>query len=166
MKKMLLGILFAVGILSFTNAQQSSQAKESDWVKIGQTTINLSEDYGVFDWDRDREESVSANDKYSAIRFKAKDGKVSLTNVEVKYDSGKQEKMNFQGTLDPNAGSKELKLDTRQDLDEVTFSFLKDETAPQDKAVIEVWGLKDKSSGMGKGTDIDVNVDVDTANRM
>lgn len=163
MKKVLLSILFTIGILSLTYGQQSSQSKDSDWVKIGQTTLNLDEDYGIFDWDRDREETINANDKYSAIKFKAKDAKVNLSSIEVKYDNGKKENLKLESAIDANAESKQMKLDTREDLDEVTFNFLKDDNARADKAVIEVWGLKAGASGMGRGTDVDVDVDIDTA---
>lgn len=165
MKRMLMSFLIAVGVLSLTYGQQSAQAKDADWVKIGQTTVNLSEDYGIFDWDRDREETISANDKYSAIKFKAKDAKVNLSNVEVQYDNGKKENLKLESAIDANTESKQMKLDTREDLDQVTFNFIKDESARADKAVIEVWGLKSGASGMGRGTGVDVDVDIDTTNR-
>lgn len=162
-----MSLLFAVGILSLVSAQQTSSSKASDnskWEKIGQTTINLSENYGIFDWDRDRVESVKANEKYSEIKFRAKDSKVNLTDVVVQYDNGKKEDLKLDASISANSDSKPLKLDTREDLDKVTFSFLKDDNAPKDdKAVVEIWGLKAGSdSGMGKGTDIDVDVNVDT----
>jgi hypothetical protein len=166
MKKVLMSVLFTIGILNLVSAQQTSSSKSDDmkWEKIGQTTINLSENYGIFDWDRDRVETVNANDKYSEIKFRAKDSKVNLTDVVVQYDNGKKEDLKMDATISANSDSKPLKLDTREDLDKVTFSFLKDNIAPKDdKAVVEIWGLKaDSHSGMGKGTDIDVDVDVDT----
>lgn len=160
---MIMSIIFTIGILGLTIGQQSSQSKEANWVKIGQTTVNLDEDHGIFDWDRDREETINANDKYSAIKFRAKDAKVSLSSIEVEYDNGKKENMKLASSIEANSESKQLKLDTREDLDKVTFNFLKDENARADKAVIEVWGLKAGASGMGQGTDIDVDVDIDTA---
>lgn len=167
MKRVLVSLLFTIGILSLASAQQtsSSKADDSKWEKIGQTTINLSENYGIFDWDRDRVESVKANDKYSEIKFRAKDQKVNLTDVVVQYDNGKKEDLKMDASISENGDSKPLKLDTREDLSKVTFSFLKDDNAPKDeKAVVEVWGLKadDSHSGMGKAKDIDVDVDVDT----
>lgn len=155
----------AVGILSLAYGQQSSQSKDANWEKIGETTINLTEDYGIFDWDRDREETINANDKYSAIKFKAKDAKVNLSNVEVQYENGKKENLKLESAISADAESKQMKLDTRQELDQVTFNFIKDENARSDKAVIEVWGLKAGASGMGSGNDIDVDVDIDTTNK-
>lgn len=160
MKKVIFSILFTIGIIGLTYGQQASQSKSDDWVKIGQTTINLTEEHGIFDFDRDREETINANDKYSMIKFKAKDAKVNLSNVEVEYDNGKKEKLNLASAIDANKESKELKLDTRQDLDKIHFSFMKDESAAADKATIEVWGLKEGASGMGqRDTDVDIDVD-------
>ena len=169
MKNLLFSVLLAFGIMSLAMGQQASQAKDADWVKIGETTINLSEDYGIFDWDRDRVETVNANEKYSAVKFKAKDAKVSLTNVEVQYANGKKEELKVNTPIDAKTESKQFPLDTRQELDQVTFNFLKDETAGKDKTVVEIWGLKSGAAGMGKGTDtetdIDVDVDIDTTNK-
>lgn len=166
MKRMLMIVFIAVGFMSMAYGQQGSQSKDAGWEKIGQTTINLTEDYGIFDWDRDREESISANDKYSAIKFRVKDAEVNLSNVEVEYDNGKKENLKLDSSIDANTDSKQMKLDTRQDLDKVTFNFLKNENAPKKEAVVEVWGLKAGASGMGQGKDIDVDVDIDTTSRM
>lgn len=167
MKRVVISFLFAIGIMSLVSAQQTSSSQSSDnskWEKIGQTTINLSENYGIFDWDRDRVETVKANDKYSEIKFRAKDSKVNLTDVEVQYDNGKKEDLKLDASISANSDSKPLKLDTREDLSKVKFSFLKDDSAPKDeKAIVEVWGLKsDATSGMGKSNDINVDVNVDT----
>jgi lipopolysaccharide export LptBFGC system permease protein LptF len=165
MKRLLFGLIMVFGFFHLANGQQGSQSKDADWVKIGQTTINLSEDYGIFDWDRDREQSINANDKYSAIKFRAKDANVNLSNVEVQYDNGKKEDFKLGSSISANSDSKQLKLDTREDLDKVTINFMKDQNAPKDKkAVVEVWGLKDQSSGMGK-RDVNVNVDIDTTHK-
>lgn len=167
MKRILIIILLMIGYLGLSFGQQTSQAKDKDnWVKIGETTLNLSQDYGIFDWDRDRDqtEKVNANDKYSAIKFRAKDSKVSLTNVEVQYDNGKKEEMKLDTPIEANNDSKILQLDTRSDLDKVTFNFLKDEHAAKDKAVVEIWGLKASGSGMGQRdieTDKDLNMHKD-----
>lgn len=149
MKKVLMTIFIAAGLTGLVSAQQGSGSSDANWEKIGQTTINLSEDYGIFDWDRDREESISANNKYSAIKFKAKDAKVNLSDIEVEYDNGKKENLKLGSAITPGSESKQLKLDTREDLDKVTIRFNKDESAASDKAVIEVWGLKEGHSGMG-----------------
>ncbi len=161
MKRILIIVLFIIGFFGLSYGQQASQSKDKgDWVKIGETTLNLSQDYGIFDWDRDRIETVNANEKYSAIKFKAKDSKVSLTNVEVQYDNGKKEELRIETPIEANNESKMLKLDTREDLDKVTFNFLKDERAAADKAVVEIWGLKAAGSGMGQ-RDIETDKELD-----
>lgn len=169
MKKILVSLMVAMGFFTLGFGQQGSQyqsesqLKQAGWEKIGQTTINLSNDYGIFDWDRDREETINANNKYSTIMFRAKDATVNLTDVEVQYDNGQKEDLKLGTAIDANSNSEQLKLDTRQDLSKITFNFMKDENASPDKAVIEVWGRKSGSSGMGQqGEKVDVNVDIDT----
>ncbi|MGE5418703.1 MAG: hypothetical protein ACM3UT_00895 [Chloroflexota bacterium] len=162
MKRTIFMLLLTVafGLTGLTYGQQASSKDKGDWEKIGEATLNLSEDYGVFDWDRDRVETVNANEKYSAIKFKAKDEKVNLTNVEVQYENGKKEDLSLQSSLNVNSESKALPLDTRQELDKVTLNFLKDESARADKAVVEIWGLKSGASGMGqRDQDADIRLE-------
>jgi hypothetical protein len=163
MKRILMSLVVAWGFFTVYGQQGSmseSQLKDAGWEKIGQTTINLTNNYGIFDWDRDREQSIHANDKYSTIIFRAKDATVNLTNIELQYGNGKKEDLQLGTAIDANTNSKQLKLDTREDLKKITFNFMKDENAHPDKAVIEVWGQKAGSSGMGQqGEKMD---DVDT----
>lgn len=163
MKRVIVMVFLAVafGFAGLTYGQQASSSKDKgNWEKIGEATLNLSEDYGIFDWDRDRVETVNADDKYSAIKFKAKDAKVNLTNVEVQYENGKKEDVKLQSSLNVNSESKSLPLDTRQELDKVTLNFLKDENARADKAVVEIWGLKTGASGMGqRDQDADIHLE-------
>jgi hypothetical protein len=146
MKKLVMSTLLAVGILGLSfgqNSQTMDKDKDKDWVKIGETTLNLSQDYGIFDWDRDREETVNANDRYTAIKFKTKDAaKVALTEVEVKYDDGKMENLKVNAPIDVNTESKTLQLDSNKELDEITFRFQKNEMAREEKVKVEIWGLK------------------------
>lgn len=141
---------------SSSSSSSSSQDKEKGWEKIGEKTVNLSENHGIFNWNTDREKTVNADEKYSAIKFKAKDAPVSLTNVEVQYDNGKKQDLSINSPISNGSESKVLPLDSQEKLDKVTFSFNKNEAAPADKAKVEIWGLKANASGMGQGShDID-----------
>lgn len=164
MKKLLLSIVFLAGAYGLTFGQQGSQsqsqsqsqssASDQNWEKIGEKTVDLNSDRGIFNWDNDREKSISANEKYSAIKFKAKDASVNLTNVQVEFDDGQTQDLNINNPLHANSESKVVSLDRQGELDKITFSYQKDDNAAADKAKIEVWGLKsDRSSGMGQGSD-------------
>jgi hypothetical protein len=126
------------------------------WEKIGEKTIDLSTDEGIFDWNTDREKSVNANDVYSEIKFKSKDVPVDLTNVEVQYDNGQKQNLTVGSRLQANSDTKALMLNSKEKLDKITFSFNKNDAAEKSKAHIEVWGLKaDSHSGMGQGSSSD-----------
>lgn len=168
MKKVFLSMFLTIGVFGLAIGQQSSQSssssssssssqdKEKGWEKIGEKTVNLSENHGIFNWNTDREKTVNADEKYSAIKFKAKDAPVSLTNVEVQYDNGKKQDLSINSPISNGSESKVLPLDSQEKLDKVTFSFNKNEAAPADKAKVEIWGLKANASGMGQGShDID-----------
>jgi hypothetical protein len=127
-------------------SMQSSDMLDLDsdaWEKLGEKTVNLSEDRGIFDFDKDREESVNANEKYSAIRFKAEDAKVNLTDIEVEYEDGKIQNLNLESPISAESKSNVVRLESKdKKVDKVTFRYQKDETAREDKAKVEVWGLK------------------------
>jgi hypothetical protein len=182
MKKVLMSMMLTLGVCGLTFGQQAThsessqsqmtmqQDKDAGWEKIGTKTINLSEEKGIFNWDTDREKTVSANEKYSAIRFKSKDATVNLTHIEVEYEDGKKEDLHIDSPLQANANSKVLSLgNENKELDKITFNYQKDESAPQDRVQVEVWGLKsDAASGMGRsGSEFDhQGSDTSRVNRM
>jgi len=162
MKKLLLSIMLIAGVYGLALGQQGSESKATStgegWVKIGEKTVDLSQDHGIFTWDTDREKTINANDRYSAIKFRAKDAPVNLTNVEIVYDNGKKSGMNINSPVQVNSESKPVSLDSKEQLDKITFNYSKNESVSEGKAKIELWGLKaGSSSGMGKTDQSDVN---------
>jgi hypothetical protein len=149
MKKLFLSIMLAAGIYGLAIGQQSSP-KDAGWVKIGEKTVNLSENHGIFNWNTDREKTINANDKYSAIKFKAIDEPVNLTNVEVQYGNGKKQDLPLNTTVQVNNESKVVNIDGKEKLDKITFNFKQDNMAKAEKAKVELWGLK-AASGTGMG---------------
>jgi hypothetical protein len=149
MKKLLLSFILIAGVYGLAFGQQGAQPNvtddAADWVKIGEKTVDLSMDYGIFDWNLDREKTVNANEKYAAIKFKAKDATVSLKNVEVEYEDGKKQELSLNSAVKVNSESKVINLNNQKELDKITFNFMKDETREADKAKIEIWGLKTDS---------------------
>jgi hypothetical protein len=142
-----------------TQAGQSGRSseqmdKQNGWVKIGEKTVDLDQDRGIFDWNTDREKTINANDKYSAIKFKSKDADVNLTNVEVKYSDGKTQNLSVNSPIKVGTDSKPVSLNSSEKLDKVTFGFQKNPSATEEKAKVELWGLKaGANSGMGQSSD-------------
>ena len=134
----------------------SSMSQNPQWEKIGEKTVDLSTDKGIFNWNTDREKTVNANDVYSEIKFRSTDVPVDLTNVEVQYDNGQKQNLTVGSRLQANSDTKALTLNSKDKLDKITFSFNKNNAAEKAKAHIEVWGLKaDSHSGMGKSSSSD-----------
>jgi hypothetical protein len=167
-----MSMMLTLGVCGLTFGQQAThsessqsqttmqqQDKDAGWEKIGTKTINLSEEKGIFNWSTDREKTISADEKYSAIRFKSKDATVNLTHVEVEYEDGKKEDLHVDSPLQANAAGKILNLENEnKELDKITFNYQKDESAPQDRVQVEVWGLKsDAASGMGRSIDSELD---------
>lgn len=158
MKKLVLSLMLFAGIYGIAAGQQATKSatsdkadKDANWEKIGEKTVDLSMERGIFNWNTDREKSVNANEKYSAIKFKAKDAPVSLTTVEVEFEDGKKQNLDINTPVQVNMESKVVQLNNQAELDKITFNYAKNESAAEDKAKIEVWGLKAKSSsGMGQ----------------
>ena len=171
MKKVFMSLLLAGGISGMLLGQaaqsQSTQSQSSTsssmqsdkdskkdskdgWQKIGEKSIDLSKDKD--------ELSFNSNDKFSAIKFKTKEGTVNLSNVELQYEDDSKQTVNFESPLRAESESKVVSLsNTDKKLDKVTFNYKKDaagmaagQAAGDAKVKVEVWGLKDKSdSGMG-----------------
>jgi hypothetical protein len=147
MKKLFISIVMLAGIYSLAFGQTP---QSSGWVKIGEKSVNLSEDHGIFDFDKDREKTINANEKYSAIRFKAKDATVNLTDIIVEYEDGKKQNLSINSPVRAENESRIVNLDSKdKKLDKITFNYQKDESARADKAKVELWGLKSGVSGIG-----------------
>lgn len=138
--------LIAIGQAETRSSSQSDNSKEG-WVKIGEKTVDLDENQGIFDWNNDREKTINAGEKYSAIRFRAKDAPVKMTNIEVKYDDGQKQNLSINSPVEVNSDSKVVSLNEDKKLDKITFNYQKDASARADKAKVEVWGLRAQTSG-------------------
>ena len=163
MKKVFMSFLMAAGISGMAIGQatqspstqsqsstspsmQSDKESKDGWQKIGEKSFDLSKDKD--------ELTFNTNEKFTAIKFKAKDGTVNLSNVELQYEDDSKQIVNLESAIRAESESKVVSLNnTDKKLDKVTFNFKKDAgmaAGQAGKAKVEVWGLKDKSgTGMG-----------------
>jgi hypothetical protein len=159
MKRELISLMLVISLSGFafgqTQSRSSAKSDNEGWVKIGEKTVNLNEHHGIFDLNKDREKTINANERYSAIRFKAKEAPVNLTNVEIQYDDGAKQNLNINSPVKVNSESKIVTLDDDKKLDKITFNYETNHSAKSDKAKVEVWGLRATSSGgMGSRSDV------------
>ena len=165
MKKVFMSLLFTAGISGMilgqatqsqstpsqsgtSSSMQSDKDSKDGWQKIGEKSVDLSKDKD--------ELSFNTSDKFTAIKFKSKEGTLNLSNVELQYEDDSKQTVNLESPIRAGSESKVVSLsNTDKKLDKVTFNFKKEagmaaESDTKDKAKVEVWGLKDKSgTGMG-----------------
>jgi hypothetical protein len=173
MKKVLMSFLLAAGIYGLVSGQStqtpssqsqpgtssstSMQSDKDSWQKIGEKTLDLSKDREILDCSADLDASVAANQKFSAIKFKAKDGTVNLTDVELEYEGGTKQKVTFDTPIRAESESKVVALNNKdQKLDKINFNFKKPtgqaSAGQSTKVKVELWGMKEKSSSSGMGS--------------
>ncbi len=136
MKKITMFVLLALAIVyGSVNAQSVVVSDKSGWHKIGSRTI---------DFKNDKDEiTVLGSDRFSSIKFKVNDAPVNLQNVEVYYESGDNQNIAVNSPIGPEMESKAYDLNgSERNLKKITFDYNTLPNIKDEKAEIEVWGLK------------------------
>jgi hypothetical protein len=136
MKKIAMFVLMAMAIAyGSANAQSVVVSDKTGWHKIGSRTI---------DFKNDKDEiTVLGADKFSSIKFKINDAPVNLKNVEVYYETGDNQNIEVNSPIGPEMESKAYDLNgSERSLKKITFDYNTLPNIKDEKAEIEVWGLK------------------------
>jgi hypothetical protein len=136
MKKVTMFVLLAMAIVyGSVNAQSVVVSDKAGWHKIGSRTI---------DFKNDKDEiTVLGSDKFSSIKFMVKDAPVNLKNVEVYYESGDNQNIAVNSPIGPAMESKAYDLNgSERSLKKISFDYNTLPNIKDEKAEIEVWGLK------------------------
>jgi hypothetical protein len=136
MKKMImLVLLFMAIVYGSVNAQSVVVSDKTGWHKIGSRTI---------DFKNDKDEiTVIGADRFSSIKFKINDAPVNLKNVEVYYESGDNQNIEVNSPIGPEMESKAYDLNGgERNLKKISFDYNTLPNIKDEKAEIEVWGLK------------------------
>jgi len=129
-------VLMAMAIAyGSANAQSVVVSDKTGWHKIGSRTI---------DFKNDKDEiTVLGADKFSSIKFKINDAPVNLKNVEVYYETGDNQNIEVNSPIGPEMESKAYDLNgSERSLKKITFDYNTLPNIKDEKAEIEVWGLK------------------------
>lgn len=105
------------------------------WHKIGDRTVDFKIDKDVF--------NVIGADRFSAIKIKAIEASILISNLTVTYESGDVQYINFDTKIMAGTETKEIMLNGgERSLKTIAFEYktIPNETAT--KAELEVWGLK------------------------
>jgi hypothetical protein len=136
MKKIAILVLLAMAVVyGSANAQSVVLSDKTGWHKIGSRTI---------DFKNDKDEiTVMGADKFSSIKFKVNDAPVNLQNVEVYYETGDNQKIAVNSPIGPSMESKSYNLEGgERSLKKISFDYNTLPNIKDEKAEIEVWGLK------------------------
>jgi hypothetical protein len=105
------------------------------WHKIGGATVNFKTDKDEF--------LIMGKDRYKAIQVKVKDAPIHIEDMEIQYEGGQKEAVNIRSNLNAGTDSKVIDLKNNSaELKKVTFVYRTVTSGRDDKAKIELWGLK------------------------
>lgn len=142
-KTVIIGFLALVASVGTVTAQETKTDKSHEliisdktgWHKIGEVKA---------DFKREKEEVlVHGADRFASIRFKVTEAPIDLVSLEVYYESGDKQDVKVNTpikapgesrTIDLNGGERALK--------KITFVYKTLPNHKDEKAQVEIWGLK------------------------
>ncbi len=138
MKKLgLIVLLFIAGSYAKLSAQTPAvmMNDKSGWHKIASKSVDLK-------LDRD-EVSVSVADRFAALKVIVKEASINLYDLEVYYEKGDKQVIEVRNPM--KAGSESRVFDLKgseRDIKKIVFIYKTMPNSKDEKAELEVWGLK------------------------
>jgi hypothetical protein len=130
-------IVFQAVIINLALAQKPEivTSNKAGWHKIGEVTASFKKETESI--------AVLGADKFKAIRLKATDAPINIDRVTVTYESGEMQEIPVGHELNRDAETKVFDL-TRptDDIKTVNFTYKSIPNSNNDKAHIELYGLK------------------------
>jgi hypothetical protein len=135
----------SIGILLVLLAVQASSAfaqkpgvvvsTKEGWHKIGEVTASFTmEKESII---------VLGADKFKSIKLKVTDAPLDLQSLMVYYESGEMEEIPVRSNLKAGTETRVIDLKSKdKDLKKVVFTYKTVPNASQDKAHVELYGLK------------------------
>jgi hypothetical protein len=137
MKKTLLILMVTFFTVSVLYAQKPEiiTSKKAGWHKIGEANVNFKADKDKF--------IIMGADRFKAIKVKVTDAPVHIENLEVTYENGDMEDIPIRSSLKAGAETRVINLKKKDaELKAVEFMYRTVPNAKNEKAHIELWGLK------------------------
>ena len=134
----MMGMLIAtVGMTSISMAQKPELmiSDKSGWHKIASTTVSFK---------KDKEELlVLGADRFASIKFKVTGAPIEITSLEVYFVSGDKQDIIVNNTVELAGESKLIALNGgERSLKKIIFVYKTLPNHQDEKAVVELWGLK------------------------
>ena len=138
MKKavLVLAVLFAV-LLNSAFAQEPSVmlSDKPGWHKIGEVKADFKMENESI--------AVLGADKFKSILLKVTDAPINIERVQVFYESGQMEEFDVKNELKANSETRKIDLkDGTQEIKNVTFTYKTVPNQQEEKAHVELYGLK------------------------
>jgi hypothetical protein len=148
MKKIIIALFALVASYGSLSAQtngtvNSRGEKEVDvvasdatgWHKIGEMTASFSKERDVM--------TVIGADRFAAIKIKAVDADINISDLEVYYENGTTEKLNVRSEIKKGGESRVIDLKGKErSIKKITFVYKTLPNSTATKAALVVWGLK------------------------
>jgi hypothetical protein len=147
MKKGFGGLLMLLGTFVGVNTYAQKPAvvisNEPGWHKIGEISADFKTDMESI--------SVHGADEFTALKLKVTDASLNIERLQIFYESGDMEEINLRSQINENAESSVINLKhPDRDIQKVTFTYKTVPNAKEDKAEVELYGLK---TNQPQGTD-------------
>jgi hypothetical protein len=138
MKKLILSLLLVAS--SATLMAQVPKLMTSDkegWHKIGTTTVSFNTETDQI--------TVLGADRFKAIKMKVIDASIHLVSFEIFFESGDSQKVTIKKTIKKAGETRSVNLDGgERSIKKVTFVYKTVPNNRDQKAHVELWGLKGK----------------------
>ena len=137
MKKILLALtVFFVGATALQAQKPEVVIKDKEgWQKIGTAKVNFKTDKDAF--------VIMGADKFKALQIRVKDANIHLDDVNVEFDGGEKQDVSLKSSFKAGEKSKVIDLvNAPRGLKKVGFVYRTVPNTSDDRAEIELWGLK------------------------
>jgi predicted house-cleaning NTP pyrophosphatase (Maf/HAM1 superfamily) len=150
MKKIaIIGLLALTAGFGTATAQEAKTDKSHEliisdkagWHKIGEVTA---------DFKKEKEEVVVLGaDRFASIRFKVTDAPIDLQSLEVFYESGDKQVVKVNTAIKSPGESRTIELNGgERTLKKIVFVYKTLPNHKDEKAHVEIWGMKTNVAGM------------------
>ena len=137
MKKILLVLtVFMIGAGALQAQKPEVVIKDKDgWQKIGEAKVDFKTEKDAF--------VIMGADKFKAIQVRVKDAPIHLEDLNIEFDGGAKQDVNLKESYSAGSKTKVINLkDAPKGLKKVEFIYRTVPNAKDERAEIELWGLK------------------------
>ena len=138
MKTMIMMLLAIAGSIGIASAQTPAVmvSDAAGWHKIAERTVS-------FKTEKD-EIAVIGSDRFSAIKFKVTDASIDLVSLVITYEKGDAQDVKVNESIKSPSESRviDLKGGSERSIKNIAFVYKTVPNSKDQKANVEVWGLK------------------------